>query len=55
MKTVKLTSTGKIVEVENGLAHGMIERGEAIVVSKEVEKPKKNKMMAKDRVKLRTK
>ncbi len=55
MKTLKMTKTGEIKEVENGLAHGMVERGEAIVVSKEVEKPKKNKMMAKDRVKLRTK
>lgn len=55
MKTLKFKKTGKIEQIENGLAHGLVERGEAELVSKEVDKPKKNKMMSKERTKLRTK
>lgn len=55
MKTLKLVKTGKLIQVENGLAHGMIERGEAVLVTKELVKPQNDKMMSKDRSKVKTK
>lgn len=55
MKTLRIVKTGKIVKVENGIAHGMIDRGEAELVSKEIGKAPKDKMMSKNRTKLRTK
>jgi hypothetical protein len=61
MKTLTIIKTGETVQVENGIAHGMIERGEAFLTStrtistKELEKPPRDKMMSKTRSKLRTK
>lgn len=56
MKTLKLVSTGKLIQVENGLAHGMIERGEAVLVqAKEITKAPSDKMMSKVRHKVKTK
>ena len=70
MKTLKLVKTGKLIQVENGLAHGMIERGEAVLVkvedphttgfhrdpqAKEIAKAPHDKMMSKGRNKVTTK
>jgi len=53
MKTLIIKATGKTVVVENNIAHGMIERGEAFLPHsksderrlKEMTKPPKDKMI----------
>jgi len=64
MKTLRIIKTGKIVQVENGLAHGMIDRGEAEIVYhskseerrlKEMEKAPKDKMLHPVKSKVRNK
>lgn len=60
MKKLRLKN-GKIVEVDNGLAHGIIERGEGVLVgkedsqAKEIAKAPKDKMMKGGRSNLRNK
>lgn len=63
MKTLRIIKTGKVVEVENGIAHGMIDRGEAELIHskseerriKEMEKAPKDKMLHPVKSKVRNK
>lgn len=54
MKTLRIKKTGKIVKVENGVAHGMIERGEAEIHHEPFKAPK-DKMMSGKRKNVRNK
>lgn len=48
MKTLLIKKTKKVVTVDNGVAHGMIERGEATLLNqpiKEMSKAPHDKMM----------
>lgn len=47
MKTIKIIETGRVWTVENNVAHGFLDRGLAVIWTKEMEEPQQNKMMSK--------
>lgn len=56
MKKIVYIKSGKVEDVDNNVAFGLIDRGEAkLFKKKEISEPPKDKMMKRGRGKLRTK
>lgn len=55
MQKIIFLNSGKIVEVENNIAHKFIDKGLAVLFKRGLDKPKKDKMISDKRLKIRKK